>query len=238
MNAVKGYIFDFGATLDTGGCHWGMMLWHAYQSMGMPVTEQQFREAYVAAERLLGREPLVHPHFTFRQTLSVKVNLEIKHLAGDATTALSLSDAPSLATAIVDKIYSEVQRHIAHSREVLQQLSEPKVLVSNFYGNMATVLREFQFDKLFSRVIESAVVGVRKPDPRIFLLGADALGLTPGEVMVVGDSYEKDIIPAREVGCRTAWLRGEPWDDAPVDGRAADMVITDLRELITTSKNN
>jgi len=82
------------------------------------------------------------------------------------------------------------------------------------------------------------VVGVRKPDPRIFLLGADALGLTPGEVMVVGDSYEKDIIPAREVGCRTAWLRGEPWDDAPVDGRAADMVITDLRELITTSKNN
>ena len=41
---IKGYIFDYGATLDTAGCHWGQMLWHAYQRQQVPVTEQQFRD--------------------------------------------------------------------------------------------------------------------------------------------------------------------------------------------------
>ncbi|MDY3670437.1 MAG: HAD family hydrolase, partial [Prevotella sp.] len=48
---IKGYIFDFGGTLDTAGCHWGQMLWHAYQRQQIPVSEEQFREAYVYAER-------------------------------------------------------------------------------------------------------------------------------------------------------------------------------------------
>ena len=42
---IKGYLFDFGGTLDTAGCHWGQMLWHAYQRQQVPVTEEQFREA-------------------------------------------------------------------------------------------------------------------------------------------------------------------------------------------------
>ena len=43
----KGYIFDYGGTLDTGGQHWGMVLWHAYERHHVPVTEHEFREAYV-----------------------------------------------------------------------------------------------------------------------------------------------------------------------------------------------
>lgn len=27
---TAGYIFDYGGTLDTGGQHWVMALWHAY----------------------------------------------------------------------------------------------------------------------------------------------------------------------------------------------------------------
>ncbi|MFS6554926.1 hypothetical protein VPJ68_05445, partial [Parabacteroides distasonis] len=48
---IKGYIFDYGGTLDTGGMHWGKALWHAYERCGVPVTEQMFRDAYVHAER-------------------------------------------------------------------------------------------------------------------------------------------------------------------------------------------
>ena len=42
---IRGYIFDYGGTLDTHGCHWGKVIWHAYQRCGVPVTEAQFREA-------------------------------------------------------------------------------------------------------------------------------------------------------------------------------------------------
>ena len=43
------------------------------------------------------------------------------------------------------------------------------------------------------------------------LLGAVALGLQPDEVMVIGDSLTKDILPAESAGFRTAWIKGPGW---------------------------
>ena len=77
------------------------------------------------------------------------------------------------------------------------------VLVTNFYGNMHTVLAEFGLDQLFKDVIESAVVEVRKPDPQIFRLGVASLGLEPRETVMIGDSPDKDILPAQSIGCQT-----------------------------------
>lgn len=217
------YIFDYGGTLDTGGQHWGKVLWHAWQQVGVPVDEARFRDAYVHAERVMGRTPVICPGDSFRQTLDVKLRIEMEH-AG----CLSYKDK------VLEVVYEQTYRHTAHSVEVLKQLATYSrlALVSNFYGNIHTVLREFGFDGLFQNVIESAVVGVRKPDPRIFLLGVKALGLKPGEVTVVGDSMEKDIMPAREAGCQTIWLRGEQWTDMSVDETLPDRIISDLNELL------
>ena len=109
--------------------------------------------------------------------------------------------------------YDRARECVEESRSVIEAVTDrvPAVLVSNFYGNIGAVLADFGLGHLFRAVIESAVVGVRKPDPRIFMLGVDALGLRPGEVLVVGDSLKKDILPAESVGCRTAWLKGKGW---------------------------
>ncbi len=219
----KGYIFDYGGTLDTGGNHWGKVIWHAYEQMDVPVTEEQFREAYVFAERTLGRQPIIQPDFTFRQTLEAKLQLQLEFLASHAY----LSSLCSL-------LYAQTHAQTAHSRDVLLRLKEryPLVLVSNFYGNIGVVLQEFGLDGIFQAVIESAVVGVRKPDPRIFTLGVEALGLKAEEVVVVGDSIDKDIVPARQAGCHTVWFKGEPWTDEPVDASVAERVIGDLGDLV------
>ena len=203
-----GYIFDYGGTLDTGGQHWGQALWHAYERHCVPVTEAQFREAYVHAERTLGKNPVIRPDFTFRQTLEAKLRLQLEYLEESCEAVTKYRQL------LLDDLYERTKTETAHSRRVLEAIKErglPMVLVSNFYGNMPVVLREFGFDGLFLKVIESAVVGISKPDPRIFLLGVEALGLKPEEVSVVGDSLDKDIIPAREAGCQAVWLRGEGW---------------------------
>lgn len=220
---TQAYIFDYGGTLDTGGHHWGRVIWQAWQQAGVPVGEELFREAYVIGERTLAREPLIHPADTFRRTLDTKLRLELSHVRCDA-----------YRQQVLDLLYEQTRRHTQHSREVLGRLAEccPLVLVTNFYGNIRTVLREFQLDGLFRSVVESAVVGVRKPDERIFQMGVDALGLRPSEVTVVGDSLDKDIRPARSIGCRTVWLRGRQWTDAPVDETLPHRVITDLEELL------
>ena len=232
MQGISGYIFDYGGTLDTGGHHWGKVLWHVYERLAVPVSEACFREAYVYGERTLARQPIIRPDFTFRQTLEAKVGLQFDYLRQHASAGEALSSA--LADRLVGETYAQTQAHTAHSREVLLRLKaqRPMVLVSNFYGNVGVVLREFGLDGIFQTIVESAVVGVRKPDPRIFTLGVEALGMPPGEVMVVGDSIDKDIVPARQAGCRTVWYEGEQWTDAPVDRSVPDMIITDLAELL------
>lgn len=59
----KGYLFDYGGTIDTNGCHWGRMLWHGYERRHMPVSESQFRAAYVYAERTLGKTPIIQTDY-------------------------------------------------------------------------------------------------------------------------------------------------------------------------------
>ena len=117
-------------------------------------------------------------------------------------------------------------------RRELEQINMPMVLVSNFYGNINVVLQEFRMAHLFQKVIESAVVGIRKPDARIFALGIEALQLKPEEVTVVGDSISKDIVPARSLGCHTVWFKGESWDDKVEDETIPDRIITQLQQLL------
>ena len=226
---TEGWLFDYGGTLDTGGQHWGKVLWHAYERHKMPFNEQQFREAYVHAERTLGKNPIIQSADTFRKTLETKVRLQLEFLG--------TYDDDSLQS-ILDDVYTIAVRQTAHSSKILLKLKShcPLVLVSNFYGNLSTVLREFGLDGIFETVVESAVVGVRKPDPRIFLMGVEALGLPPSKVTAVGDSLEKDVIPARQVGCRTVWLQGETWTPYDSSAQEADLVINSLDELLDKSE--
>ena len=227
----EGYIFDYGGTLDTGGCHWGKRIWHAYQYVGVPVGEALFREAYVYAERELGRNPIIQPDYTFRKTLAVKLRIEMEYIG----ERMPEFDRARWHGPVLERLYAQTVEETALSRSVLLRLKErcPMVLVSNFYGNISTVLEEFGLGGIFGSIVESAVVGVRKPDHRIFTLGVEALGMEPGQVTVVGDSYGKDIVPGKKAGCRTVWMRGEGWtDDVEDDTSAADRIIERLEDLL------
>lgn len=227
---IKGYIFDYGGTLDTGGQHWGKVIWHAYERQQVPVSEEAFREAYVHAERTLGKNPIIQPDFTFYKTIETKIRIQLEYLQEKN----DVSSVSSYLKPLTDSLYEATVKETAKSREVLLQLKQqyPMVLVSNFYGNIATVLQEFKLDGIFDKIIESAVVGVRKPDPQIFTLGVEALGMQPDEVVVVGDSMDKDIIPAGKAGCHTVWFKGEGWTNDPVDESPAGKVITDLTQIL------
>ena len=231
---LKGYIFDYGGTLDTGGQHWGKVIWHAYERQQVPVSEPQFRDAYVHAERTLGKNPIIKPDFTFYKTIETKIRIQLEYLQEKN----DVSSVSSYLKKLTDSLYEATVKETAKSREVLLQLKQqyPMVLVSNFYGNIATVLKEFKLDGIFDKIIESAVVGVRKPDPQIFTLGVEALGMRPDEVVVVGDSMDKDIIPAGKAGCHTVWFKGEGWTNDPVDESPAGKVITDLTQLLVNSE--
>ena len=238
---MKGYIFDFGGTLDTNGCHWGKFIWHAYERQHVPVNWEQFREAYIFAEQQLGKNAIILPTDSFRQTLDKKLRIEMERLVTQGYWYSSPLEVERLHAAVLDDLYSRVCEHVTCGREVLLRLKPqyPLVLCSNFYGNLTEVLKEFQLDGLFQDVVESAVVGIRKPDVRIYELALRSLGgvEAAADVVVVGDSLKNDIRPARQIGCQTIWLKGEPWDSEASDNSVsysdeADRVITNILDLI------
>jgi putative hydrolase of the HAD superfamily len=55
---------------------------------------------------------------------------------------------------------------------------------------------------LFDRVIESAKIGLRKPDPRIYKMMTDALGVDPKRCVYL-DDLDVNLKPAREMGMKT-----------------------------------
>ena len=226
-------LFDFGGTLDTAGCHWGKFLWYAYKRNGIPVTEEQFREAYVHAERTLGKQPIIQSHDTFLSMLTSKLKLEFEYLSGCGWLSENQVEAERMQRILLNDIYDKVKANIAESRKVLSDLKKHYRigLVTNFYGNMSVVLDEFGLASLFDTVTESVVVGVRKPDPQIFRLAVKALDVEAENVVVIGDSYSKDILPAHEIGCHTIWLKGEGWVTEELTTCEADYIIKDLYEV-------
>jgi HAD superfamily hydrolase (TIGR01509 family) len=75
-------------------------------------------------------------------------------------------------------------------------------VVSNADGRVAASLDACGIAPHFKVVIDSHVVGVEKPDPRIFRLALDACGTHPEETIYIGDIYEIDIVGARNAGIR------------------------------------
>jgi putative hydrolase of the HAD superfamily len=55
-------------------------------------------------------------------------------------------------------------------------------------------------------VIISEQVGVAKPDPRIFALALDRLGVAPDAAVMVGDNWAIDVVGARAAGLRAIWF--------------------------------
>lgn len=229
---IKGVIFDYGGTIDSRGDHWSEIIWDGYRHAGVEVSKEDFRDAYVYAERALAKYPYIRPHHDFLDLLRIKMRLELDELA--ARGLFPAKKVHEVAEQVASYCYDYARKCVSEARPVLEEIRRrgiPMVLVSNFYGNISSVLADFGLDIFFPTIIESAVVGVRKPDPAIFGLGVDAIGLPASEVLVVGDSLRKDILPARSLGCQTAWIKGKGWT-AEEDAQTDPCVIKSLSEVL------
>ena len=231
---IKGIIFDYGGTLDSRGVHWSEVLWQGYQQARVPIDKETFRTIYVEGERALARERIILPQDNFHALLHKKVALELGFLPDPPQAA----DRDRWTDQIAEYCDNAARSCIDEARPMLEELHEgyPMMLVSNFYGNIDEVLRDYGIRDYFKGIIESAVVGVRKPNPTLFRLGVDALELNPDEVLVVGDSLRKDIEPAEHLGCDVLWLKGKGWTDDE-DRQTHPHTITSVTQVLDYLKN-
>ncbi len=97
-------------------------------------------------------------------------------------------------------LWSLVRDHTAATLEALRGLGYRLAVISNADGRVEALLETLELRPHFEFVIDSGLVGVEKPDPRIFRMGLERLGVEPHEAAYVGDIYEIDVVGARNAG--------------------------------------
>jgi putative hydrolase of the HAD superfamily len=118
-------------------------------------------------------------------------------------------------------------RPVAGAVETLRTLKARGLkiaLVSNYDGRLHRVVAELGLSPFFAAVSVSSEVGWAKPSPRIYAAALGALGVGPGEALMVGDRPREDAAGATAAGL-TAILY-DPRGRAPGPGS-----IRDLRQL-------
>jgi putative hydrolase of the HAD superfamily len=73
-------------------------------------------------------------------------------------------------------------------------------VISNSDGRAEEALAAAGLRTFFEVVVDSQLVGFEKPDPRIFHLALQRMGVRPDQALYVGDIYEVDVVGARGAG--------------------------------------
>jgi putative hydrolase of the HAD superfamily len=218
----RGVLFDFGGTLDSDGEHWLDRFYEMYTQAALDVPLSEIKRAFYAADDQCCKDPEVNC-MGLRSLMALHVHLQFKNLG--------LKDEAK-ERALVEKFCEKSERFLRRNAQLLHGIRERFQLgvVSNFYGNVAILCEEAGLGRSLDVILDSIRVGVGKPDPEIFHKALGALDLNPQEAVFVGDSYERDMIPARYLGMRTVWLRGSK-PRIPLNAGSVDASISSLTEL-------
>ena len=138
-----------------------------------------------------------------------------------------------------ERLISLRRPHLKETLETLHAEGFRLGVVSNVFSRSLTphLLMEYGIDRLMETVILSSNVGCRKPDPRIFRIAMDELGVCADETCYVGDTLSRDVLGARNAGLALAVQIENPavaHRDAAFtgpDGPKPDFFIHDLAEI-------
>jgi len=221
---ISTILFDFGGTLDFDGGHWLDRFFLIYGRMGLNhIPKERIKEAFYWADEQAEADPAMKTA-VFRDMMVKHVRWQFEKLGiRDSKREMEAAEA-------FTKPSERVLRRNRHILEKLKLAGYRMGVISNFYGNVETLCQEAGLSPYLDTVLDSAVVGVRKPDPRFFEMALQKLGATPLQTAMVGDSYERDILPARAFGMKTFWMIGDSLKK-PLDPTQVDVILHSLEDL-------
>ncbi len=213
---ISSILFDFGGTLDSDGLHWLDRFYRIYEQAGLTqVPKTKIKEAFYLADEALEADSSINTA-GFRRMMERHVRLQFDHLG--------LMD-PVKEAEIAAAFYRPSEKVLHRNRLILERLHQEGLrmgVVSNFYGNVEALCMEAGMKPYLKVILDSIIVGMKKPDPKLFQMAIDQLGVPPSEIVFVGDSFERDILPAKALGMMTFWMAGDkarvPPDPSKVDG--------------------
>ena len=116
------------------------------------------------------------------------------------------------------RLWSHVLPGTHAALERFQAMGFPMHVISNSDGTVEKQLIQTRLRSFFGEVIDSWVVKVEKPDPRIFEMALEMAGCNAEDALYVGDIYHVDILGAQSAGMQAVLLDPySDWGDIPCE---------------------
>jgi HAD superfamily hydrolase (TIGR01549 family) len=103
----------------------------------------------------------------------------------------------------------------------IQSRDIPIGIVSNSEGKLAELTAELGHASTFRVIADSGVLGIEKPDPRIYRFAAERMGVATNDIVHIGDSWEADIVGALAANARAIWFQPNEERDLSAEVRSA-----------------
>lgn len=228
-SSIKAIYFSFGGTLDSDGVTYKDRFYPLYRDMGINVSHEDFDHAFCDSDESILVEKL--DDLSFRETLRLQVGRVLQRFG---------IENKFFQYRIADRFLQTTLKKLEENCKVLETLKENYSLgiISNFYGNLPSIIQEVGMEKLFDVVIDASRVGYFKPDPKIFLEALKPLKLSPHQAIYVGESLDRDMAGAKGVGMQHIWLTNEKPEDQSLCCPEDKIIsrLSDLMELLPNIK--
>ena len=197
----------------------------ALRGQGVATEAACLRAAEAPAKRELDR-PAGVGTATDEERGWVYFNLLLRHAGIARSGATDAALAELKAWHDQHCLWDDVPEGVGPALRRLRAAGLRLAVVSNSNGTVRLLLERLGLLDLFEEVLDSAVEGIEKPDPRIFQLALERLGVSPEEALFAGDIYHVDVVGGRAAGVRVVLV-----DEAGLYGDADCPRVRSLVEL-------
>jgi HAD superfamily hydrolase (TIGR01493 family) len=227
---LKGVLLDALGTLVELEPPWPLLAAELRERWGLEVSEGDARDAFVAemtyyrAHHEVARDDAALAELRERCVAVLRAALP-EHV-GAAVSAAEL--LPTMLDAIRFRPYPEVPAALAAFRAAGLRLA----VVSNWDVSLREVLERTGLAGQVEAVLTSAEVGAAKPEPLVFERALAELGLSPAEVLHVGDSPGLDDLGALAAGVEPVLVLRDADARRAYDGPARVLPTLDAAALL------
>jgi putative hydrolase of the HAD superfamily len=144
----------------------------------------------------------------------------------------------ALLTRLAELVYVKYHesRHWALFPDVLPTLDALRAadvtlgVVSDWGHGLESILLELELGEYFAFLVVSSRLGIAKPDPGVFEMALNRIGVPARDAVYIGDTYVKDVLGARAAGLTPVLL--DRSGEAPPADCLKVRSLTDLLQMV------
>jgi putative hydrolase of the HAD superfamily len=225
MGPAKAIFFDLGETLVTQNIEDNMVTMRALEKISKiiprPKSPSELFTIYKQGYK-------VNEAFRTKNHVEIPIQAWMAQLLRKALGEEPQDSLAEEAIKIVVSARAENAVVFPDSKPLLEKLSKRRIklgIISNVSSHDVAVeiLRKVGLLEYFDKVVTSAFVGIRKPDPGIFLFALMQFGLQPQEAVIVGDSEKHDVWGGTITGMKTVLVSKRSIADSIADYRFSSL---------------